>query len=243
MKQTVLTALAASMMLCGCYFNRDIDETIETDRYTLNLVSDNIFSRIEDHDKGDTLMFICSVPRLAKFLADITYDRLSDDTTMCWIDEGKQTFLPRYYCYITDHDTAQPADYTPLLHAMMERGILRADTTYEPLQLLEIYDSTRFHFDEDSIVKEVIVDEDGDTVCSYNAMNVFVVVTQLRDNYRLPVSLAPGVDPKLVTKHRWMNDNWEADSLWLDSRGMRLVPDPQGRRMRIVEFNRQKGEL
>lgn len=247
MKHTFFMVLATSMMLTGCYFNRDIDETIETERYTLNLVSNNFMSSIEDYEKGDTLMYICSVPRLAKFLADVTYDFRSDDTTMCLIDEDKQTFLPSYYCYITDRDTAQPTDYTPLLHAMMERGILRADTTYRPLQLLEIYDSTRFHFDEDPLVGEVEVAEtfieDGDTVYSYSATSVTVVVDQLREHYRIPVSLAPGVDPKRVTNHRWMNNNWEADSLWLDSRGMRIVPDPQGRKMRIIEFNRCKGKI
>lgn len=213
------------MLLCGCYFNRDIDETIETDRYTLNLVSDNIFSSIEEYEKGDTLMFICSVPRLAKFLADITYDRLSDDTTMCWIDEDKQHFLPSYYCYITDRDTAQPADYTPLLHAMMERGILRADTTYEPLQLLEIYDMDRFKCETD------------------DATNAISLVNSLKDNCRMPVALAPDTDPWLETESHSIVDNWEADSLWLDSRGMRLVPDPQGRKMRVIEFNRCKGKI
>ncbi len=39
MKKTVFIALAAGMMFCGCYFNRGVDETIETDRYTMRMVS------------------------------------------------------------------------------------------------------------------------------------------------------------------------------------------------------------
>ena len=49
--------------------------------------------------------------------------------------------------------------------------------------------------------------------------------------------------PDNVTEFYWMTGDWKSDSLWLDSRGMRIVPDPQGRKMRIVEFNRQKGKI
>ena len=41
---------------------------------------------------------------------------------------------------------------------------------------------------------------------------------------------------------RWFNDR-KADSLWLDNSGFRLVPDPQGRQMRIITFNRHKGKI
>jgi hypothetical protein len=40
-----------------------------------------------------------------------------------------------------------------------------------------------------------------------------------------------------------MNEDWPTDSLWLDDMGFRIVPDPQGRRMRIIEFNRCKGDI
>jgi hypothetical protein len=230
--------------LCGCYFNRDIDETIETDRYTLHLVSHNMFDHYEFDELADTLLYTSTVPGLARFLGmDI-----SNDTTMFVVDEAKQDFLPNYSAYIADRNPSQPDDYTPLLRAMMDRGILRADTVYKPLQLLELYDSARYArcmsgVDVDSSVLFHVEMKDGEPDPDRSFLCAISAVNQLRDTYRMPVSLGPGVPADLPIEVRWMNEDWPTDSLWLDSMGFRIVPDPQGRRMRIIEFNRCKGKL
>lgn len=244
MKKILSLVLVACTTLCGCYINRDVDETIETDRYTLHLVSHNMFDHYEFDELADTLLYTSTVPGLARFLGMV----ISNDTTMFVVDEAKQDFLPGYSAYIADRNPSQPDDYTPLLRAMMDRGILRADTIYKPLQLLELYDFARYArrmsgVDVDSSVlfheemKDGEPDPDRSFLCAISAVH------QLRDTYRMPVSLGPGVPVDLPIEMRWMNEDWPTDSLWLDSMGFRIVPDPQGRRMRIVEFNRCKGDI
>ena len=244
MKKILSLVLVACTTLCGCYFNRDVDETIETDRYTLHLVSHNMFDHYEFDELADTLLYTSTVPGLARFLGMV----ISNDTTMFVVDEAKQDFLPGYSAYIADRNPSQPDDYTPLLHAMMDRGILRADTIYEPLKLLELYDSARYarHMsgvDVDSSVIFHVEMKDGEPDPDRSFLCAISAVNQLRDAYRMPVSLGPGVPADLPIEVRWMNEDWPTDSLWLDSMGFRIVPDPQGRRMRIIEFNRCKGKL
>lgn len=244
MKKILSLVLVACTTLCGCYINRDVDETIETDRYTLHLVSHNMFDHYEFDEQADTLLYTSTVPGLARFLGMVN----NNDTTMFVVDESKQDFLPSYSAYIADRNSSQPDDYTPLLRAMMDRGILRADTIYKPLQLLIIYDSARYarHMsgvDVDSSVLFHVEMKDGEPDPDRSFLCAISVVNQLRDAYRMPVSLGPGVRADLPTEVRWMNEDWSTDSLWLDSMGFRIVPDPQGRRMRIVEFNRCKGDI
>ena len=245
-----MTAVLGGLMATGCYFNRGVDETFETDRYTMRMVSwDMDVDGVIEHGHAakefgnlDTAVYGGTVPEIAALLT--SFSDSINSTTMYWYDQEKQYFLPGYTYLIVDSDTTQPKDYTPLLHAMMERGILRADTTYEPLRLLEIYDPTRYNVDIDSIVT-FVVDEDGNTneVVEYHETNAFSIVNRLRDRYRMPVNLAPEVDPSMVTEYHSNNGDWQADSLWLESRGMRIVPDPQGRKMRVIEFNRCKGKI
>lgn len=244
MKKILSLVLVACTTLCGCYINRDVDETIETDRYTLHLVSSSVFDYPEFDEQADTLLYTSTVPGLAKFLGT----DISNDTTMCVVDESKQDFLPSYSAYIADRNPSQPDDYMPLLRAMMDRGILRADTTYKPLQLLELYDSARYArrmsgADIDSSVLFKVEMKDGEPDPDRSFLCAISVVHQLRDAYRMPVSLGPGVPADLPTEMRWMNEDWPTDSLWLDDMGFRIVPDPQGRRMRIIEFNRCKGDI
>lgn len=242
MKKILSLALVACTTLCGCYFNRDVDETIETDRYTLHLVSHNMFDHYEFDEDNDTLRYTSTVPGLARFLGMV----ISNDTTMFVVDESKQDFLPSYSAYIADRNSSQPDDYTPLLRAMMDRGILRADTIYKPLQLLELYDSARYarHMsgvDIDSSVLFHVEMKDGEPV--HGIFNAISVVAHLREIYRMPLTLAPGLPADLPTEMRWMVDDWSTDSLLLDAVGMRIVPDPQGRRMRIIQFDRCKGDI
>ena len=218
MKKILSLVLVACTTLCGCYINRDVDETIETDRYTLHLVSHNMFDHYEFDELADTLLYTSTVPGLARFLG------------------------------MADRNPSQPDDYTPLLRAMMDRGILRADTVYKPLQLLILYDSARYarHMsgvDVDSSVLFHVEMKDGEPDPDRSFLCAISAVNQLRDAYRMPVSLGPGVPVDLPIEMRWMNEDWPTDSLWLDSMGFRIVPDPQGRQMRIVEFNRCKGKL
>ena len=245
MKQTIFIALAACMTLTGCYFNRGVDETVETDRFTMRMMS---WDKVEGdlvsyYDQNDTMVHDGTVPEIAYLLADKS-DSVNSNT-MYWFDRKKQGFLPGYTYLIVDRDTAQPKDYTSLLHAMMKKGFLRADTTYEPMRLLEVFDRARFEALVDTI-ETIVIDDDGDTNYVYetNTIDAIFIINTLRDQYRMPVNLAPGVDPFSETEDgRSLDGDWKADSLWLDSRGMRIVPDPQGRKMRIVEFNRCKGKI
>lgn len=233
------------MTLTGCYFNRGVDETVETDRFTMRMMSWDMVEEelVSYYDENDTMVHGGTVPEIAYLLADLS-DSVNSNT-MYWFDRKKQGFLPGYTYLIVDRDTAQPRDYTPLLHAMMKKGFLRADTTYEPMRILEIFDRARFEAPVDTI-KTIVINDDGDTNYGYetNTIDAIFIVNTLRDQYRMPVNLAPGVDPFSETEDgRSLDGDWKADSLWLDSRGMRIVPDPQGRKMRVVEFNRCKGKI
>ena len=245
MKQTIFIALAACMTLTGCYFNRGVDETVETERFTMRMMSwDMVEGELVSYfDQNDTIVHGGTVPEIAYLLADLS-DSVNSNT-MYWYDRKKQGFLPGYTYLIVDRDTTQPRDYTPLLHAMMKKGFLRADTTYEPMRILEIYDMARYEAPVDTI-ETIVIDDDGDTNYGYetNTIDAIFIINSLRDQYRMPVNIAPGVDPFSETEDgRSLDGDWKADSLWLDSRGMRIVPDPQGRKMRVIEFNRCKGKI
>lgn len=225
----ILTVIGC-LVAAGCGINRGVDETVETERYTLHIESHDVHGGISYYMTTDSIVMGNTIPQLAYFLASSSHNPVLDTTTMYYIDIKKQGFLPIYIHTIFNRDTTQPVDYTPLLQAMMEKGLLRADTTFEPLRLLELYDSALY-------VTNVINDEYEDN------LNVLSIIAQLQEHYRMPVSLAPGIDPNLLTDANWIDDDWKADSLWLDSKGMRIVPDPQGRQMRVIEFNRCKGKI
>lgn len=226
-------------MATGCYFNRGIDETFETDRYTMRMVSwDMDVDSVNRYDD----VYGGTVPEIAAVLA-IVSDTIINSTTMYWYDQEKQGFLPGYTYFIVDRDTTQPKDYTSLLRAMMEKGVLRADTTYEPMLVLEVFDTVRFDAGKDSL-KAITINEDGDTVLDYYcSSNAVSIMNNLRESYRKPIVLAPGLSPWRETHWDWSKGNWDFVVKQLEQRGLRIVPDPQGRKMRVVEFNRCKGKI
>lgn len=237
MKRIIFTVMAVSLLLVGCNNRRTVDETVETERYTLKIQGNAIYgdffsySAMEFSFEGDTWEFCNTVPQMAYFL--VSHYGL-DSTTMYYIDMDKQVILPRYVYTLVDHDTTQPADYTQLLQAMIDRGILRTDTTYEPLQVLVVFDSARFVAHRTT----EWLDEEPYTT------NIASIVVQLQEHYRMPVSPAPDVDIwSMVDGFKIDDKDWQADSLWLDERGLRVIPDPEGRQMRIIEFNRAKGNI
>jgi hypothetical protein len=234
-----MTAVLGGLMATGCYFNRGIDETFETDRYTMRMVSwDMDVDSVNRYDD----VYGGTVPEIAAVLA-IVSDTIINSTTMYWYDQEKQGFLPGYTYFIVDSDTTQPKDYTSLLHAMMEKGVLRADTTYEPMLVLEVFDTVRFDAGKDSL-KAITINEDGDTVLDYYCTsNAVSIMNNLRESYRKPIVLAPGLSPWRETHWDWSKGNWDFVVKQLEQRGLRIVPDPQGRKMRVVEFNRCKGEI
>ncbi len=235
----IMTAVLGGLMATGCYFNRGIDETFETDRYTMRMVSwDMDVDSVNRYDD----VYGGTVPEIAAVLA-IVSDTIINSTTMYWYDQEKQGFLPGYTYFIVDRDTTQPKDYTSLLHAMMEKGVLRADTTYEPMLVLEVFDTVRFDAGKDSL-KAITINEDGDTVLDYYCTsNAVSIMNNLRESYRKPIVLAPGLSPWRETHWDWSKGNWDFVVKQLEQRGLRIVPDPQGRKMRVVEFNRCKGEI
>lgn len=234
-----MTAVLGGLMATGCYFNRGIDETFETDRYTMRMVSwDMDVDSVNRYDD----VYGGTVPEIAAVLA-IVSDTIINSTTMYWYDQEKQGFLPGYTYFIVDRDTTQPKDYTPLLHAMMEKGVLRADTTYEPMLVLEVFDTVRFDVGKDSL-KAITINEDGDTIIdNYCYSNAVSIMNNLRESYRKPIVLAPGLSPWRETHWDWSKGNWDFVVKQLEQRGLRIVPDPQGRKMRVVEFNRCKGKI
>lgn len=234
-----MTAVLGGLMATGCYFNRGIDETFETDRYTMRMVSwDMDVDSVNRYDD----VYGGTVPEIAAVLA-IVSDTIINSTTMYWYDQEKQGFLPGYTYFIVDRDTTQPKDYTSLLRAMMEKGVLRADTTYEPMLVLEVFDTVRFDAGKDSL-KAITINEDGDTVLDYYcSSNAVSIMNNLRESYRKPIVLAPGLSPWRETHWDWSKGNWDFVVKQLEQRGLRIVPDPQGRKMRVVEFNRCKGKI
>ena len=256
MKQTIFIALAACMTLTGCYFNRGVDETFETDRYTMRMVSwdmdvEGVIEHglaVRDFQNLDTMVMSGTVPMIALRLANNSISE--NETTLYKYDNGKQDFLPSYTYLVVDRDTMQPKDYTPLLQAMMKKGILRADTTYEPMRILEVYDSARFVSKKKSVQEEdekplfYVQMRDGEVSYEESFQSVENIASSLRQTHHLPVLLDPGVDPDMKMEYHEMDNNlWQHDSLWLDDLGMRIVPDPQGRKMRVIEFNRCKGKI
>ena len=240
MKKIAFIALAASLLMVGCYNKkRLVDETIDTDRYTLQIQGIDAWRAATGksdvncyfHTSADTTVLTTTVPWMASFL--VLHYRITN-TTMYYVDRTKQTFLPKYFFTLVDHDTTQPLDYAPLLQTMIDRGILRTDTIYEPLQQLVVFDSARLEAHQKTEVQE------GDT----DVKNIAAIIVQLRANRRMPVSAAPDVDMNIIVDgYDVGKKDWQTDSLWLDERGLRVVPDPEGRQMRIIEFNRAKGRL
>lgn len=239
MKRIIFIAIAVSLLAVGCNNKKTVDETVETDRYTLHIQDINSYCSasgnniVSFYSTCDTTVISNSVPQFAFYLASMTQGPRLDSTTMWYINHKKDAILPNYVYTIIDRDTTQRKDYTPLLHAMMEHGILRADTTYESMQLLELYDTTRY-----SIFRSKCAD-------TSELRSVSALVVQLRSEYRVPLMPAPDMDPDMLMEMHYGsgNDRWEEDSAWLDERGLRVVPDPQGRQMRIIEFNRAKGNI
>ena len=251
MKRIILMLFVSigGLLFTGCFFGRGIDETIETDRYTMHMQSDSawVHDGWQWFDSKDTLIIFTTVPEVASVMADKS--GTDDSLTMYYFDQRKRFFLPKYNFMLIDSDTTQPTDYTPLLQAMMKRGILRADTTYEPLELLEIYDTARFaahrkHVKErksEAVLHvQVSVGEESDDESFQSLTNV---VSNLQRSLRIPVILAPGVDPDAKIEYRFMDNEKRPVDNWLDSMGMRRTPDPQGRKMCVIEFNRCKGKI
>jgi len=241
MKQIICAFFAVSLLAVGCDSARDsVDETVETDRYVLT-IQDPYTYRVatgNDYVKSyinlDTSVFIFTIPQLAYYLSSLMEGSSIDSTTVWYVDSDRQAILYKYAFTLVDHDTAQPDDYTPLLQAMIERNFLDADTTYEPMKLLVVYDSVRLANSIPEEVKEV----DPDVI------NIASTVNRLRDDFRMPVTPDPKLDLWMFLKiDGWDRDDWQKDSLWLEKTGLRIVDDPQGRQMRIVEFNRCKGSL
>lgn len=257
MKRNFLIMMVAlgGLMVTGCFFGRGIDETIETDRYSLHMQSDEVWDYDEWTDDGwmmlnrnDTLFMCYNVPDAAVILA--ARSDVQDSMTMHYCDQHKRYFLPKYIFTIVDRDTTQPQDYTPLLHAMIKRGILQADTTYEPLRLLEVYDTVRF-----AAHKKQVKEENAESCCHVQMkgggkvsedesfQSLGYVASNLQHNFRIPVIVAPEVDPNVKIEFRFMEDERKTVDSWLDSMGMRIVSDPQNRKMRVIEFNRCKGKI
>ena len=186
-------------------------------------------SIVSQYFQPDTTVFSATIPELALHLAAMTRGPYLD-SVMFYVDMDKQTFLPNYVYTIVDRDTTQAKDYTPLMQALMERGILRADTVYEPRQLLVISDTVRLNN-----YRQMEADLDF--------TNVLSIAVQLQQSYFMPVTPGPGVNLDIMTNGHFMGDNWEKDSLWLDEHGLRVIPDPQGSLLRIVIFNRAKGRI
>lgn len=240
MKRIALIALAVSLLMVGCYNKkRLVNETIETDRYTLQIQGIDAWRDATGKSdvncyfqtSADTTVLTTTVPWMASFL--VSHYPIAN-TTMYYVDRDKYVILPKYIFTLVDHDTTQPLDYAPLLQAMIDRGILRTDTTYEPLQQLVVFDSTRLESHRKTEVQE------GDT----DVKNIAAIIVQLRANRHMPVSAAADVDMDIIVDgYDIGHKDWQSDSLWLDERGMRVVPDPEGRQMCIVEFNRAKGRM
>ena len=235
MKKIALMAVMAGLVLCGCNHRKVVDETVETERYTLHIQDVKTYeaetgSRFVSHYfAADTSVLCTTIPELALHLAAVTRGPHLD-SVMFYVNLEKQNILPNYVYTITDHDTTQPDDYTPLMQALVDGGILRIDTTYEPRQLLVIFDSARLNAHLMMEAKE-------------NFASPGFMAVQMQQSYRLPVTLGPGVTMDLKTDEYYLGDNWEKDSLWLDERGLRVVPDPQGSLLRILTFNRAKGRI
>ena len=252
----IMMAVWVGLMATGCYFNRGVDETIETERYTMRMVSwdmdvDGVIEHghaVREYQNLDTMIMSGTVPMIALRLANNSISE--NEATLYKYDNGKQDFLPGYTYLVVDRDTTTPEDYTPLLHAMMKKGILRADTTYEPMRILEVYDSARFSSrkrrvqEEDAKTTFHVQMRDGEVSYEESFQSVENIAASLRLTHHLPVLLDPSVDPDMKMEYHEMDNKlWQSDSLWLDDLGMRIVPDPQGRKMRVIEFNRCKGKI
>ena len=230
----------AGLVLCGCNHRKVVDETVETERYTLHIQDLKTWNTANNRNvkwisyfSADTIILNNSLPEMALYLASMTQGPRLDSTTMWYINVDKQPFLSNYVYTIVDRDTVQCENYTPLIQALIDRGLLRADTTYEPMQLLELYDTTRYND-----FRRVYVD-------SSDLQSVSVLVVQLRSAFRVPLGLAPEMNPDMLMEMHYdgKNRTWEEDSVWLGEHGLWIVPDPQGRQMRVVEFNRVKGSI
>lgn len=223
------------LLLTGCKSPREVDEVVETDRYTLHIQDVDTWCaatgnhNVDQYYKIDTTVFSATIPQLALHLASVTRGPVLD-SVMFYINVTKQNFLPHYVYTIVDHDTTQPKDYTPLMQALIDRGILRADTTYEPRQLLVVFDTARL-----TAHRKMEADLDF--------TNTLSMAVQMQESYHKPVTLGPGVEMDIMTDGYWLGDDWTKDSLWLDERGLRVIPDPKGSLLRIVTFNRAKGKI
>lgn len=233
MKKIAYLAIVAGLILGGCNHRKPVDETVRTDRYTLHIQSPKIYTdetgnhTVNQRFTADTSVLCTTIPELALHLAAVTRGP-HIDSVMFYVNLDKQNFLPNYVYTIVDHDTTQPDDYTPLMQALVDNGILSIDTTYEPRQLLVIFDTSRFNALRKSETDSEVV-------------NTMSMAVQMQLNYRKPVTLGPGVEMDIPNDGYWLGDNWTKDSLWLDQHGLRIIPDPQGSLLRILTFNRAKG--
>jgi len=235
MKKIVLIAAMAGLVLCGCNHRKTVDETVETERYTLHIQDYKSYKAdhpnliVSNYFTSDTTVLTITIPELAMHLAAMTRGPHLD-SVMFYVDQEKQHFLPSYVYTIVDRDTTQPKDYTPLMQAMVDGGILKIDTTYEPRQLLVVFDTVR-------------LDAYRKTVADLDFTNILSIAVQMQQSYRKPIVPEPGLALDIMTDGHYMGDDWEKDSLWLDERGLRVIPDPQGSLLRILTFNRAKGSI
>lgn len=222
MKKILIASLAA-LALAGCYrADKDVLMTLTTDGLEMTIQPKSRFEGVYSTD-SDTIVLGNTVCEMAAYtLAS------HDSLTLNYIDVDKQAWLPSYVFTVYRTDGRQGWDDLPDMAREMERrGLIRTDTVYRPLRLLTMVDTARWV-------------AYGDTVPL--VVNTMDLVARLQMG-----GVAVKADPGLVDTAWIIGPLGRLDTAAFKREmaecGLDLVPDPQGRMMRVITFNRKKGKV
>ena len=232
MKTKLLFVPLVALLFAGCY-NRDVHLDFETEHFTMTMQSEEHglfdgWSSSYWHIPADTMFNIYNP--VARMAAEIMETFPHDSLNMYVYDVNKSYMMPNYRFIALRKDTIAN-DPSELVVAMMDKGLLRADTTYEPVQLLVIADSAVYHAYRDTVS---------------HLCNTFNNMTEYLRRQGLPVLPSDELQADTAYAFGYLGQIWGAHSQsealdFIESMGMSLSSDPECRQMRVVTFNRMKG--
>lgn len=197
----------------------------ETNRYSVEVTPYTKGDMISPEESGDTTWFRGALVSIAKSL--VTWQGHADSVPMedrrTLYHSGEFQLRMNYQLQLVDRAEGKP-DYIQVLQGMEREGLVKADTTYEPLWTLYIDDFDRLN---------TKVDMD-----SYFSLRDILLHLQ---SMRLPVVSESGMnmDIPLNINREELRDIESIDSclFYLEREyGLKVVQSPS-RRMQVIEFS------
>ena len=207
------------------YYTPEEPVTLENDCREMEITSfrEREYTVIER--LGDTTWYRGTLPSIAEYL--VWDQQRADSVSEYSLPVMHQTAdgnwrLPTKQLRLVNRQGGTP-DYEQALQMLMEAGLVKADTTYEPLWTLRVADTAL-----------------ASRATGSSSTPLWGIIIELQGWHRMPVMVAEGEDEEYQM-------HYSTDSLrigteqarlgYLERNGIRVEPDAQGRMMQVITFS------